>query len=93
LLFKELEIQKEDLKNQIDSLIKEKEDLTIELERCLLMKRDEICRVPDSERINELEKLVKDKEIKYLDEKNNRMGLHESLKELKKCLAVVTVPL
>lgn len=67
LLRKELKIQRQDFKNQIDSMIKEKEELNLELQRHLINEKQMASMLGNSNRAGELEKQIQAFEQRFSD--------------------------
>jgi hypothetical protein len=67
LLKKELKIQRQDFKNQIDSLIKEKEELNLELQRHLISQRQQSEVLGFSSRLSDLDKHLQDFDKRFTD--------------------------
>ena len=67
LLSKELKIQRQDFKNQIDSLIKEKEELNLDLQRHLINEKHMASMLGNSNRANDLEKQIHAFEQRFTD--------------------------
>lgn len=84
LLKKELRIQHDEFKNQIDALIKEKEELNLELQRNLISQRQQSDMLGFSSRISDLDRHLQDFDKRFADLNNPETlkAMHRKMVEL-----------